>query len=795
MSRSAKAEDVHEFYTAKDFPIETDFTAKKVPVKKRFRTLRAKKEELQVLQGYVLKMNDMHGKPKAVSNYVIKPDDITRELITSTRYNYKVDGLGKLNNRVKAVKRNSLVSPSYSVQDMVLGEETDFTIDSRQRFTESSSLTVSLNLNVVNFAIIVVPIPTVFFPDMDVTALFQTMVSTKIIQQYGILESVEVNDHGAKTKSENILYDSETGQVLLSKVNNEFGDPINNLTYPAYWAYDGMGPSYYNVGYEENFDTVKIDDCLKARLINPANIKHYNVGDELIMQYKTLTPNVGISEKRTVKMYVVGVAPLYAGLNCYTATGTTVLNNCTVVLEPGSSTPTGHPTFGIWEVYGNVLVDVNVKVLRSGRRNNLNSKIQQIRTNGTFTVNSFQDLFSAANLGNMTEGSSRVFNSSIHTFRESGVNQEINEGGLTRSFGLSPYLKGEKGNWREWETYGWSGKRRYENHARKDGVFNSYSPFWAPGTNAADSGTCTLADYILYPRNDWKKIKEVIAYNAYGAPVEEIDAAKIPSTAIYGFNYSLPKAIGLNAKNRQIKFVDFEEEMQVQNYNKYRFGIWAELEPSMLPPFPGVSSYLYNYGKTYWTPNATDFVENAALDRSESHTGNYCLKFNGTANVKIAKVTDYIGVPYCHISAWVKRTGSAPVPNQIRVYVSGKDGNGNPISNVYTVFSQMTNSLDGWYKLEGKMTMNLLAAYTDIHIQAPLGYFIDDIRMLPDGANMKSFVYDSFTSRLLAEMDENNFATFYEYDQEGVLVRVKKETERGILTVNENRKANAKNVH
>jgi hypothetical protein len=52
---------------------------------------------------------------------------------------------------------------------------------------------------------------------------------------------------------------------------------------------------------------------------------------------------------------------------------------------------------------------------------------------------------------------------------------------------------------------------------------------------------------------------------------------------------------------------------------------------------------------------------------------------------------------------------------------------------------------------------------------------------------MKTFAYDDKTTRLMAEMDENNFATFYEYDDEGSLVRVKKETERGILTIKENR--------
>ena len=65
--------------------------------------------------------------------------------------------------------------------------------------------------------------------------------------------------------------------------------------------------------------------------------------------------------------------------------------------------------------------------------------------------------------------------------------------------------------------------------------------------------------------------------------------------------------------------------------------------------------------------------------------------------------------------------------------------------------------------------------------------FFDDIRMHPFNGNMKSFVYDPVTMRLAAELDENNYATFYEYDEEGALVRVKKETERGIKTIQESR--------
>jgi len=70
--------------------------------------------------------------------------------------------------------------------------------------------------------------------------------------------------------------------------------------------------------------------------------------------------------------------------------------------------------------------------------------------------------------------------------------------------------------------------------------------------------------------------------------------------------------------------------------------------------------------------------------------------------------------------------------------------------------------------------------------------YFDDIRIHPFNANMKSYVYDPFSLRLSAELDENNYASFYEYDEEGQLVRVKKETIQGIKTIKETRSSKQK---
>lgn len=95
--------------------------------------------------------------------------------------------------------------------------------------------------------------------------------------------------------------------------------------------------------------------------------------------------------------------------------------------------------------------------------------------------------------------------------------------------------------------------------------------------------------------------------------------------------------------------------------------------------------------------------------------------------------------------------------------------------------------IEGWQQIE--QVFDIPDGTTAINIELKNegngeAYF-DDIRIFPFDANMKSFVYDPITMRLTAELDENNFATYYEYDEDGNLIRVKKETERGVKTIQE----------
>jgi YD repeat-containing protein len=104
--------------------------------------------------------------------------------------------------------------------------------------------------------------------------------------------------------------------------------------------------------------------------------------------------------------------------------------------------------------------------------------------------------------------------------------------------------------------------------------------------------------------------------------------------------------------------------------------------------------------------------------------------------------------------------------------------------------------IDGWQKVDvvftivdgstGNFQLKILnESSTDI-------IYVDDVRIMPFDARANCYVYDYKSYRLLSELDASHFSTFYDYDEEGRLTRVRKETENGIMTISENRYSTVK---
>ncbi len=267
-------------------------------------------------------------------------------------------------------------------------------------------------------------------------------------------------------------------------------------------------------------------------------------------------------------------------------------------------------------------------------------------------------------------------------------------------------------------------------------------------------------------QNNWKWTAAPTIYSPYGYEIENVNALNIYSSALYGYDNSLAVAVSNNARYFEIANEGFED------YN--------------------ASSSIISHGHILTTLSYT-------ISAATSHTGKYCLlrRTAGTITTDTTSVlatklytpsvianknefTPFAGSEYI-VSAWIKPL-SPYETTRTNYYVRATC---NPGSTQFTAYiSANISPIDGWLpvKLKFKVPSTATSCYFDFYL-AEAGSYIDDIRIQPASSSMKTYVYDSKTLKLLADLDENNYATYYNYDEEGTLVQVKKETEKGIFTI------------
>jgi hypothetical protein len=367
----------------------------------------------------------------------------------------------------------------------------------------------------------------------------------------------------------------------------------------------------------------------------------------------------------------------------------------------------------------------------------------------------------------------------------------------TQSVTANSYADGRLGNWRGHRSYVYYTTRKETNPAistniRTDGTFNDFNAFWGFTNNQLKP---------QYDTTRWVWNSEMTLFNRKGLEIENKDPLGRYNSGIYGYDLTMPVAVTQNSRNNESAFEGFED----YDYQTFNCDTCTAIRH-------------FNIGN-----NKSKIVS------TQKHTGKYSLKidpnqsvglqfklladtvsfptqlkfntttnncFNGLTGLQ-SIVTDtsstQIGFfPYkgkkMVVSAWVKEDQDcsciAYANNSIFISFAGS-------SQTYT-FKPIGNIIEGWQRYESVFDIPSAATSISISFQATSGttaVYFDDVRIHPFNANMKSFVYNPIDLRLMAELDENNYATFYEYDDDGTLIRVKKETQKGVKTINETRSA------
>jgi len=285
--KSANGFEQTEFYTTKDFPTIVEYTpidkdSKKTynPSLRNFLAIDAK-HYVTLSQGFKVELNDMNGKMKSQSSFA-QTDSITPISYTYNYYKLQNDNAGqpRLSNTVSAIDSANGVIDTAAV----MGEDIEVMVDVREQTSVTKSGTIGGNLDVV-FPIPTVSIGTSIPIPSSETNRYRAVAVLKVVHRYGILDSLIHIEKGSKVTTRNLVYDGETGDVLLSQTNNEFDDPMYNFNYPAHWAYTGMGPAYKNIG------TVLKNVAFRKGIMWTADVSHriataryFESGDELLVR-------------------------------------------------------------------------------------------------------------------------------------------------------------------------------------------------------------------------------------------------------------------------------------------------------------------------------------------------------------------------------------------------------------------------------------------------------------------------------------------------------------------------------
>ncbi|MFT5823666.1 MAG: hypothetical protein ACI8ZM_004928 [Crocinitomix sp.] len=895
-------EDLFEGFSTEDsevgITVTEHFTAKEFPVFESHTKLNHKGYNVPLFipfvgsmsynnngfsQGYKLELNDMSGRLKSIALYPFGSNFELDEPIAKTEYKYKSvevsrRGERRLENNVKVLDGHG------EIREALIGVQMDFTVYEEENSSYTESIIAETNIDILSDPSkpIFIPVPTVWPKINHSQFVYRGLSTSKVIYRTGILEEVVITTDGSAVSTRNELYDAETGQALLTTVNNEWDKPVYNYQYAAHWNYEQMGGAYENYGakvfIEGTSDALYLAESDDEAIIPYQDV--LKVGDEITVEESGVLLTYYVSEFISADYFKledrdgtsIGFGPsgkegvitrsgnrnlqavksgsivalsdnflqVHGGLSPFAL----AWNNSITGADPQKGEDYILPGFDTYEnlnsgaselydwhaekiflpniydceldSFANFYTDINFDLFTNDEiRITSESAVEywfEFAFIGTSPMDEgyisesildgptssyteqlvdFKIISETYDLAGNVEtvtflhipfGEEFVANVNTHgvsltrcelknilhadavefsddwTYPYADVgNPEVELGTNISSLGINAYRYGKKGIWRAKKTYLYQTDRQQSGPITQtrnniDGEYEPWEPYsWLDGS--------------LNPKWDW--VSEITRYNPYGFGLEEksrlsyieedgspgvYNESAIFSSQLYGYHNSVVIATSALANYYEVGFNGFEQEYSTALINSGHIDLDAEVvDISNLKAHTGDHSLLLANGE-----EVSFTSEFFAVDG-----GGELIEDDG------AGLQGIVGKEYV-VSLWVN--------------VEEEDAYGELIiDGVILSTVESREVIDGWKKLELKFTMP--SADLEIKYISSGKTYIDDIRIGPYEGGMMTYVYDRSNLWLVAELDGLNYATFYNYDSEGNLVQVKKETEKGIVTV------------
>ena len=735
---------VNSFYTAKDYPFDwgddsnDDYCGvkyseidKKIdePTAPEFGFFtNTVKANYKVTQGYRFVIANMHGKPKSISQYDGDYADINNptecSLLASTEYNYFEPG-----------EKIPTMTDYGKFSEEQLGKETELVCYSKRVEETVKESHLTLESGEMSWVPLAIPYVLPFYMRTEDLSYLYMHIMNQIIYFPPVLKSVTNFIDGTYRTVYNKYFDPKTGDVLVQQSSGNYDQLVfdgnaahegkySGYNLPAHLYYNGMGQMAGSENY--SFESGTADITLTKNLMSNA-LSFSGTADDIIAHF---------SEGDLIAIYKVG-------------TNTQEIYNVT---EVSSSSLSISPVSGYYQATGGGY-EVGTSIIKSGKANLLTAKA------GSYTV-----------YGSKADS---IIGASALTY----ANQWEMSDDLKAYYGAdseNPVETGESGKWHLENSYFFIDDiKSMDDDVSKiynAGILKNFDAFDWENTSGISS--------------KWQNLTTCTDYTPNGNLIEEKNLYDIHSTNKFGYGGNLVCIDAKNATYESLLFEGFEynggEEMSVSGKNtlsdekahsgKYsmEIGITEASTSAMSTMLP--STYHWGY-----------FTIFSNHDRTNQ------IKHNGFA-----------------VKMWAKTNGYSPtftLHDASAYTMSGTDGKpkATGTENFTSVEFDSIASTGEWTLYEAKVKPSAWVDYgsgsssvseygLQVYFEISGAHetpeiFIDDIRVQPTEAMANCYVYDPATYKVLTVFDDQHFGLFYQYNDEGQLVRKLKETVRGMKTL------------
>ncbi|MCH2216009.1 MAG: hypothetical protein MK086_12635 [Flavobacteriales bacterium] len=774
-------------------------------------------------QGVSIENNDMHGKLKTRKTFSAKGyQDNTPTATTS--YVYHTESDGSLQSEI------DVLSELGYVDKRLTGVTYDFVIFAN----ENNHWNVDAGILGGTQLESGYPLPHVQ-PDAEYFHSNSRLISTtKVINRKGLLKEVITETDGSSVKSANLVYCSQGTGPLLTQVQNEWRDNTYSYSQPAYAFYPNTKSSFTHhnesilistdplghitTGLIENFETIIGDGDELVCLINDQWVHawvNYDNDWELVDEQgaaladlSAVTASVYRPHRRNLQSTRVGSVvsmnnPLdYLYVDDFLSQWNAMMDQSGSALDPALSDPQADMRFDHecldesnllgfstdWKEvvyndsdFGELTISPEDNGV-SGECGNLALQFELPEevdeSDGGFTLRVEADQFELFNSQGLMVATTPVLDAHVDWFRCVGqrcikvlhadaINLKddwdetylseralltTDEAGYVLAVSQNEQRYGKKGIERPEYSFLYLTDREQSDDPTtkidRDGQYPSFKWFdWR-------------SDNPIVDNPDWMWKSKVDRYTIDGIAVQSSNDLPVSSASLVSIDGSQVIAESMNAEVSEVLSESFE--------------IGA-----------GVYDEAVRGNGNLFLPLSTEIVS------THNHTGDYSLKVPSGSSIPINidpgensfdryHPTFINGESSAHISVWAY-TGGGAVP-QIAMTSSGGQS---PV----TLVADVTEAIDDWVKLEIDYTFTSDQVTYDLYLSSSnaADTYFDDLRICPMDASMVTYVYSSDNRRLLATLDDNNYATVYIYDRRGQLVQTKIETINGIQTISTGR--------